>query len=70
MVFLLGTPYAMAMSSDYLITYEAPESASGCRLINISGPYGANPQYYRMARLCHGNEGEYVLHYDIPVITK
>ena len=66
-VLLMGMPKAMAAStSKLIITYESKESASGCRLIALHGPYGID-EYYRVSRLCHGNEGEYVIRYDIPV---
>ena len=68
MVLIMGVENAGAAStSKLIITYESQAGGTGCRLIALHGPYGSDPQYYRVARLCRGNEGEYVIRYDIPV---
>lgn len=67
MVLLMGTTSATAGRSDHVITFESTWDADNCRIINLSGPYGFDGEYYRVAKLCWGNEGEYVKHYEIPV---
>lgn len=66
-VLWLVIPNATAGSSKHVITYESTWDATDCRLISLYGPFGIDPEYYRVAKLCRGNDGEFVIHYDIPV---